>query len=171
MAASSSSSSSSSSDEYKQALQRGEVWFYRTNEVPYGCFSNFYASPLVLDGKEWPTSEHWFQAQKFKNEDEIQERIRKASTPAEAAKIGRDRTLPRRDDWDDIRDEKMYDVVLAKFTQHPNLQKILLDSGDLKLVEHTKIDSYWADGGDGSGKNILGVVLQRVRETIRNSQK
>ncbi len=34
----------------------------RTNEVPYGCFSNFYASPLVLDGKEWPTSEHWFQA-------------------------------------------------------------------------------------------------------------
>ncbi len=48
------------------------------------------------------------------------------STTAEAAKIGRDRTLPRRDDWDDIRDEKMYDVVLAKFTQNPDLQKILL---------------------------------------------
>jgi predicted NAD-dependent protein-ADP-ribosyltransferase YbiA (DUF1768 family) len=34
------------------------------------------------------------------------------------------------------------------------------------LVEHTKKDKYWADGGDGSGKNRLGELLMKVRAEI-----
>ena len=38
--------------------------FYRTGDE-YGCFSNFAAYPIDLKGKVWPTTEHYFQAQKF----------------------------------------------------------------------------------------------------------
>jgi ribA/ribD-fused uncharacterized protein len=37
--------------------------FYSARDE-YGCFSNFSRHPIFLDGKRWPTSEHYFQAQK-----------------------------------------------------------------------------------------------------------
>ena len=40
------------------------IEFYSTKDA-YGAFSNFSAHPFDLDGKRWPTSEHYFQAQKF----------------------------------------------------------------------------------------------------------
>jgi N-glycosidase YbiA len=60
--------------------------------------------------------------------------------------------------------------VLAKFTQHDELSALLLSTGDSKLVEHTENDDYWGDGGDGSGKNMLGRILMQVRESLRLSQ-
>jgi ribA/ribD-fused uncharacterized protein len=47
------------------------------------------------------------------------------------------------------------------------LRVILLATGEAKLVEHTSNDAYWGDGGDGSGKNMLGRVLMEVRERLR----
>jgi len=47
------------------------------------------------------------------------------------------------------------------------LREILLGTGDAKLVEHTENDSYWGDGGDGSGKNRLGILLMRLRDELR----
>jgi O-acetyl-ADP-ribose deacetylase (regulator of RNase III) len=43
----------------------------------------------------------------------------------------------------------------------------LLSTGNDYLVEHTKNDSYWADGGDGTGKNMLGIILMEVRDSIK----
>jgi predicted NAD-dependent protein-ADP-ribosyltransferase YbiA (DUF1768 family) len=40
------------------------IHFYST-KGEFGAFSNFAHHPFVLDGTEWPTSEHYFQAQKF----------------------------------------------------------------------------------------------------------
>ncbi len=60
----------------------------------------------------------------------------------------------------------MKNVIIAKFTQHEDLKKKLLDTGDYKLVEHTKNDNIWGDGGDGTGKNLLGKCLMEVREYI-----
>ena len=61
----------------------------------------------------------------------------------------------------------MRKAVLAKFTQHPRLRELLLFTGDALLIEHTVNDRYWGDGGDGSGKNMLGQVLMSVREQLR----
>lgn len=58
-------------------------------------------------------------------------------------------------------------AVLHKFLQHEALQEELLATGVATLVEHTANDSYWADGGDGSGKNMLGRILEEVRTVIR----
>jgi ribA/ribD-fused uncharacterized protein len=56
-----------------------------------------------------------------------------------------------------VKDDLMRQALLAKFTQHPDLCAMLLRTGDARIVEHAPGDSYWGDGGDGSGKNMLGV--------------
>jgi ribA/ribD-fused uncharacterized protein len=142
-----------------------EIRFYSTRGE-YGCFSNFYRSAIQLDGKRWPTTEHYFQAQKFAG-TEYAETIRLASTPSEAASLGRSRKQPLRRDWETVKEEVMHQAVLAKFTQHADLRAILLGTGDLVLIEHTTNDSYWGDGGDGCGRNRLGHILMRVREELR----
>ena len=62
----------------------------------------------------------------------------------------------------------MRNAVLAKFEQHADIRAILLDTGSAKLIEHTTNDNYWGDGGDGSGKNKLGLLLMEIREKLRN---
>lgn len=141
------------------------VNFYSTRGE-YGCLSNFYRSPIVLDGKHWPTTEHYFQAQKFAGTSH-EEEVRKARTPAEAARLGRSRKLPLRRDWESVKDQVMRRAVLAKFTQHEDLRAVLLGTGEAVLVEHTTNDSYWGDGGDGSGRNRLGEILMSVRDELR----
>jgi ribA/ribD-fused uncharacterized protein len=141
------------------------IHFYGTTGE-YGCFSNFSKHPVFLKGKRSPTSEHYFQAQKFAGEPD-EEEVRMAKTAMIAARMGRDRKRPFRRDWEAVKERVMLDALRAKFTQHEELTAVLLDTGDAVLVEHTANDSYWADGGDGSGKNRLGVLLMQLREELR----
>lgn len=141
------------------------IEFYSTAD-DFGCLSNFAAYPIRLDGKLWPTSEHYFQAQKFEDAA-YAETIRKANSPMIAARLGRDRKRKLRRDWERVKDDVMRKAVRAKFTQHDELRAILLETGSALLVEHTTNDAYWADGGDGSGRNMLGHILMQVREELR----
>lgn len=138
--------------------------FYKTRDR-YGCFSNFSRHSVKLKDKIWPTSEHYFQAQKFAG-TEHEEEIRLAPSPSDAAAWGRQRTRPLRSDWEKVKDDIMREVVRAKFQQHEDLKEILLSTQDSILVEHTVNDSYWGDGGDGSGKNMLGKILMEVRKEM-----
>lgn len=135
----------------------------------HGCFSNFSRHSVFLKGKHWPTSEHYFQAQKFAG-TEHEEAVRRCKRPADAADMGRSRKLPLRRDWESVKDRVMLEAVRAKFAQHDDLKAVLLATGDAKLVEHTENDSYWGDGGDGSGKNRLGQLLMRVRDELRAAE-
>jgi ribA/ribD-fused uncharacterized protein len=141
------------------------IRFYSTRDE-YGCFSNFWAAPIEVDGKRWPTSEHYFQAQKFAGTPRAEE-IRRTPSPMIAARMGRSRRFPMRRDWERVKDGVMRAAVLAKFTQHEDLRTILLGTGDAVLAEHTENDSYWGDGGDGSGRNVLGRILMSVRDELR----
>lgn len=142
------------------------IHFYKVDD-PYGEFSNFAPFPIELDGKTWPTSEHYFQAQKFPATPH-EEQIRLAATPSEAAKRGRDRRKPLREDWEHVKFDVMRKAVLAKFRQHAKLRRLLLSTGSAMLVEHTSRDAIWGDGGDGHGMNWLGRILMEVRETLRH---
>jgi ribA/ribD-fused uncharacterized protein len=142
------------------------IYFYHQNEKPYGCFSNFSAHGFDLDGAWWPTSEHYFQAQKFAGTPHV-ETVRLAPTPMAAANVGRDRSLPLRADWDQVKDDVMRRAVLQKFAAHPDIRAILLGTGDETLVEKTTSDYYWGIGTQGGGKNMLGQILMEVRETLR----
>ena len=144
-----------------------QIPFYRQND-PYGKFSNFSAHPFKLKGKVWPTSEHYFQAQKFAG-TEHEETVRNAKTPSMSAKLGRSRSLPLRADWEVVKEDVMRDALRAKFEQHPELKSLLLSTGDAELIEHTRNDSCWADGGDGTGKNRLGILLMELRAQLTQS--
>ncbi len=144
------------------------IHFYSVSGA-YGGFSNFSPHPIRLKGKTWPTSEHYFQAQKFAGTAD-EEAVRQARSPMIAARMGRSRKRPLRKDWESAKDAIMHEAVLAKFTQHDDLREILLGTGDAEIVEHTENDDYWGDGGDGRGKNRLGKILMRVREELRGSK-
>lgn len=142
------------------------IRFYRTGD-PYGCFSNFSAHPIEI-GMVWPTSEHYFQAQKFLDEA-YREKIRREPSPMIAARMGRNRDWPLRPDWNAVKDDIMRTAIRAKVAQHTQVRETLLSTGDAGIVEHTANDSYWADGGDGSGKNMLGRILMEVRDEVRRA--
>ncbi len=139
--------------------------FYGVN-AEYGAFSNFAPYPFTLKGRRWPTSEHYFQAQKFAGTDH-EEEVRRAGSPMIAARLGRSRQRPLRRDWEKVKDGIMMDALRAKFGQHEDLKELLLGTGERRLVEHTENDRYWADGGDGSGRNRLGELLMKLRTELR----
>jgi ribA/ribD-fused uncharacterized protein len=143
------------------------IYFYNIREQ-YGCFSNFSPHGFVLDELYWSTSEHYFQAQKFIGTPYLA-KLRLVKTPKEAANMGRQRTLPLRSDWEDVKDNIMRKAVFSKFSTNKDIQGILLSTGNEKLVENSPIDYYWGCGADGSGKNMLGIVLMEVRQQLKYS--
>jgi ribA/ribD-fused uncharacterized protein len=60
-------------------------------------------------------------------------------------------------------------AVLKKFQTHPQLKALLISTGDQEIVENAAGDYYWGCGADGSGKNMLGKILQEVRDQILES--
>lgn len=142
------------------------IYFYSTREKPYGCFSNFSRHGIDLEGGWWPTVEHYFQAQKFAGTPYATQ-IQQAATPKQAAELGRSRKHPLRPDWEQIKDEVMLRAVSRKFETHEELRTILLETGEEDIVENAPGDYYWGCGADGSGKNMLGKLLVKVRGTLR----
>ncbi len=143
-----------------------EIRFYSTSDE-YGFFSNFAAYSINLKGKVWRTAEHYFQAQKFVGTVH-EKNIRLAKSPMIAARMGRDRKRPLRRDWESVKNDVMRKALHAKFTQHQDLQDALLNTGNAIIIEHTYNDLYWGDGGDGSGINMLGMLLMELREKLSN---
>jgi hypothetical protein len=84
-----------------------------------------------------------------------------------AAQLGRSRKERILKNWDNIKQNVMYEAIKAKFTQHSDLTQLLLNTKDAKIIEHTENDNYWGDGGDGKGKNMLGKILMKVREELK----
>ncbi len=141
-----------------------EIKFYKTNE-PYGCFSNFSPHPIFVDGTTWPTSEHYFQAQKFED-GQYRFQIQTAKSPMDAAHMGRNRDVPLRKNWEEIKVDVMRRALWAKVMQHAEVRETLLSTGDAVIIEHTKNDTFWADGGDGSGENLLGRLWMEIRTEL-----
>ncbi|MEU9074038.1 NADAR family protein [Kitasatospora sp. NPDC048538] len=142
------------------------IFFYGADDVPYGCFSNFSAHGLELDGQLWPTSEHYFQAQKFAGTRHA-ELVRRARTALRAAELGRDPSRPLRRDWERVKDDVMRRAVEAKFRTHDDIRAVLLSTGDEEIVEDTGTDHYWGRGRTGTGRNVLGRILMRTRTRLR----
>jgi N-glycosidase YbiA len=94
------------------------------------------------------------------------EEIRQAPHPDKAKLMGQTRSVPLRADWEAVKEKVMLEALEAKFSQHAELKELLLSTGNKLIVERTKNDSYWGDGGDYSGKNRLGYCLMQVRNKL-----
>ncbi len=144
------------------------IYFYKV-ENPYGYLSNFSPHSIYLDGADWSTVEHYYQAQKFVGSPSefVIPLIAAAPTPEAAAALGRDRTLILRSDWEQVKRTIMRAAVLQKFMSHRDIQQQLLATGDETLVEDSPRDYYWGCGADRTGHNYLGKILMNVRQEIR----
>lgn len=147
--------------------QRGPVRFHRLTDE-YGAFTNFSRHLVVIDGIVWPTSEHYFQAQKFPGSEHAV-RIRECPTPSRAATLGRTPYLPLRANWVSVRVEVMKTAMRAKFVQHPRLAHQLVRTGDRLLIEATRSDYFWGAGEDGTGQNMIGRILTEIRSEMTST--
>jgi len=139
------------------------VRFYKTSDK-FGCFSNFSKHAFKLNGKSWPTCEHYYQSAKFNfNDHEVNE----AGTAFEVAQMGRQTHRKIRENWDDIKFDIMLDGLRAKFSQNGDIKNILFETMDDIIIEQTSNDSYWGDGGDSTGLNRLGIALMDIRQDLR----
>lgn len=146
------------------------IYFYSTKDKPYGCFSNFSRHGIEMDGLWWPTTEHYFQAQKFAGTEHVED-IRLAQSPKIAAGMGRSRKRPLRPDWESVKVDIMRQAVLKKFETHAEIRAILLATGSEEIVENAPHDYFWGCGKNGSGKNMLGKILMEVRETLKEREE
>lgn len=132
----------------------------------YYFLSNFYDFPVRYKGIEYLNNEAAFQSQKVL--DNKQRESFSHLNPSEAKRKGR--RVKLRSDWEEVKDDIMYGIVLAKFTQDAKLMRMLLETGDKYLEEgNSWNDTYWGVCR-GRGKNKLGKILMRVRQEIREGK-
>lgn len=139
------------------------IKFYRTKD-PYGFMGNYYKARFFIYGRWWNCVEAPYQAMKTFDKDE-QEAIWKAEKSNDARLLGQKVTM--RPDWDQVKRSVMKECVMAKFLQHPELRKQLMETGTEELIEDSPIDWYWGCGKDGTGQNVLGQVLMEIREELK----
>jgi ribA/ribD-fused uncharacterized protein len=142
-----------------------QILFNATKFPAFKEFDNRFPAKFTLDGKEWPSVEHYYQAMKFPTLPEYQEEIRKAPTATAAAKMGKtkDPTKPIRADWKEQRETIMNKAIVAKFDQNPPLQKLLFDSYPRPIIFADANDAFWGYGRTKAGQNKLGRLLMEYR--------
>jgi ribA/ribD-fused uncharacterized protein len=148
----------------------------------WSFLSNFYPCKIVHQGITYPSTEHYYVAQKV-NDDQIingkfypkadvREMISNISTPGQVKRFGR--TLKLRSDWDNIKLGVMEWCLREKFKEE-NLKEMLLQTGDQELIE----GNYWHDVVWGvctcqkcgnKGENNLGKLLMKIRGEIKGEQ-
>ena len=130
---------------------------------PFGTFSQH---SFFLEGVEWPSVEHYYQAMKFED-PEYQQRIRQADHPRKARKLGRSRLKKRRKDWRQIKTTVMTRGVYSKCRTYPEIARALLATGSKTLIENSNYDYFWGCGRDRRGANRYGEILMNVRSKLR----
>ena len=136
----------------------------------YHEFSNFARYPIEIDGALWPTSEHYYQAQKF-DDPELKGKIRDAEKAVKAKRLATKHEARIRPDWMQVKDDVMARALRAKFTQHADLRALLLGTGSEEIAESVANDYYWGIGEDGTGQNRLGQLLMQLRAELRGNER
>lgn len=130
----------------------------------YRFLSNFFrpTANVILDGVEYSSVEHAYQAAKTTNTDDRKQF--QFGTPSEAKRMGRGLSL--RSDWETVKESVMLDLLRQKFIG-TDLEVSLRATGDAELVEGNYWqDTYWGVC-DGVGQNRLGVLLMQVRDELK----
>jgi len=144
-----------------------DIFFSRHDEAELlGSTSHH---PFILDGKEWPTAEHYYQAMLFDN-DALQDKIRSQPHAKAAIASTKWRFFQKKKDWKKLRQVLMTRAIYTKCKTHPAVAKCLLETGNKKLVENSAYDYFWGCGRDRRAENTYGKVMMNVREKLKQEQ-
>lgn len=146
----------------------------RAFEGEHRWLSNFWEVPIELSAfrQRWifASTEHVFQMAKLEHtrldiadQQELFEEVAALETPGQSKRFGRRIPELDVDSWNAARDRAMARTLMAKFTQHADLQERLLGLEGYYLEESNHWgDRYW--GVDGTGENRLGELLMELRD-------
>ena len=142
--------------------------FFNTRGEQHRDFRNTSEHSFTLDGELWQSAEHYVQAQRFSC-DKAKAEVRDSAYAFSAKTLARERPDSLREDWHTVRDEVMEKAVRTKFASHPSLSDKLCATGDAEIIEASPMSHHWGAGADGTGKNMLGRILMKIREDLRDS--
>lgn len=151
----------------------------------HGPLSQWYPSPFHnKHGVKFSCAEQymmWRKAILFHDED-MAKRILATPTPKEQKALGRRVANFDISVWEHNAMEIVRQGNILKFTQNSELEKILLDTSPYHLAEASPYDTIWGigrginapgieDPKTWRGKNLLGKVLEQVREFLHARQQ
>jgi predicted NAD-dependent protein-ADP-ribosyltransferase YbiA (DUF1768 family) len=73
----------------------GRILYFKRDRSEFGFLSHFHPSPILLDGRIWPTVEHYYQAQKS-DQPAYREAVWSATSPGIAKRLAAPPDAPRR---------------------------------------------------------------------------
>ena len=149
-----------------------------------GYLSNWFLSEFTVCGITFSSMEQYMMYEKailFKDQTTA-EKILQTDDVAKIKALGR--TVQNFDDevWAKEREGIVYNGVLEKFRQNPELAEKLKKTGEEIIAECAVKDRIWGIGlsikdenrlsiDKWRGQNLLGRILMRVREDIRHQNK
>ena len=130
----------------------------------YYFLSNFYNADVWYNGYTFKNNEAAFQAMK------CPERIKEFVNlnPSEAKRLGR--RVKLRTDWEDVKEQIMYDICFSKFYHNQSLAVKLINTGDAILIEGNTWGDKVCGKCDGIGENKLGNILMSIRKLLQESR-
>ena len=148
----------------------------------YRDFSNMSDHSVEIDGVKYTSVEQYFQAMKateFKD-DETLKKILKTKTAKAIKGLGNKIKDFNEDTWKLRRDDVMKKAVRAKFVQHPELRKRLVETGEKTIGFADARDNYWSIGtsmvqekarlpSKWKGENHLGKLMMDLRKEFMES--
>ncbi len=148
----------------------------RGDTVDKSCLSQWYPAAFQLEGDRYLTAEHYMMVAKARlfGDHATAQKVLQAPHPNAAKKLGREVQGFDETVWQQHRQDIVFNANLAKFSQHPELQQFLCNTGQKVLVEASPVDNIWGIGLAASdpaaqdplqwqGLNLLGFALMRVR--------
>lgn len=146
------------------------------------CLSQWWPAPFTVDGVAYPTAEHFMMAGKARlfSDTQTAEQVARAPNPGAAKALGRQVRGFDEQTWARHRFGIVVAGNLAKFSQHPELGRFLLATGERVLVEASPRDRVWGIGLTADderaaaphtwqGLNLLGFALMEVRQRLNDT--
>lgn len=127
-------------------------------------FSTFSNHSVTIKNKgTFHNAEAAFQSFKDENNSEYVNKLLLCSDPYLAKELGKKCIL--RNDWFDVRDDIMYNIMKMKIIQHPELTQNLLNTKLRPIIENNKRDMHNPNFRT-SGVNKSGRILNKIREEL-----
>ena len=165
-------------EKFQPEKERRIILFFHENEE-YGCFSQWYQSPFIVEGIQYTTAEQYMMSRKalLFHDYEILDRILDQKNPYECKMLGKQVRGFKGHIWNEYKEDIVYRANLAKFSQNYDIQEILLKTRNATLAEASPYDRIWGIGRSANdpkskdptfwkGENLLGQALMRVREEL-----
>ena len=156
--------------------KKSESAVFRKTTEKWGGLSNMASGfPLSINGVFIRSSEALYQACRYPNLPEIQEKIILQSSPMTAKMVGKPYKEKTRSDWDSSRIIIMKWCLRVKLVQNYELfSTIINETKHLNIVESSNKDVFWGakpiDDERLEGVNALGRLLMELREFIFESK-